>query len=59
MNNNLIGEQITKFRKAAGITQEDLGKAVRVSTRAVSRWECGGASEGIYRPVSAAKRRGL
>ena len=42
MDNNLIGAQITKFRKAAGLTQEELGRAAGVSTQAVSRWECGG-----------------
>lgn len=55
MTNNLIGEQITKFRKAAGITQEDLGKAVGVSTQAVSRWECGGAPDVFLLPVIADK----
>ncbi len=45
MDNNIIGNQITKFRKAAGITQEELGRAVGVSTQAVSRWECGGAPD--------------
>lgn len=53
MNNNLIGEQITKFRKAAGLTQEDLGKAVGVSTQAVSRWECGGAPDVSLLPAIA------
>lgn len=53
MNNNLIGEQITKFRKAAGLTQEDLGKAAGVSTQAVSRWECGGAPDVSLLPVIA------
>lgn len=55
MNNNLIGEQITKFRKAAGITQEELGKAVGVSTQAVSRWECGGAPDVSLLPAIADK----
>lgn len=42
MTKNILGEQISKFRKEAGLTQEELGKAVGVSTQAVSRWECGG-----------------
>lgn len=37
-----LGENIAQLRKAAGMTQEDLGKAVSVSTQAVSRWERGG-----------------
>ena len=26
MDNNLLGEQIAKYRKAAGLTQDELGK---------------------------------
>lgn len=55
MNNNLIGKQITKYRKAAGLTQEDLGKAAGVSTQAVSRWECGGTPDVSLLPVIADK----
>lgn len=53
MNVSLIGEQIAKFRRAAGLTQEDLGKAVGVSTQAVSRWECGGAPDVSLLPAIA------
>lgn len=53
MDNSIIGGQITKFRKAAGMTQEDLGKAVGVSTQAVSRWECGGAPDITLLPAIA------
>ena len=53
MNANLIGEQIAKHRKAAGLTQEELGKAVGVSTQAVSRWECGGAPDVALLPAIA------
>lgn len=45
MDNDLLGEQIAKYRKAAGLTQDELGKAVGVSAQAVSRWECGGAPD--------------
>ena len=45
MNNAFIGGQITKYRKELGMTQEELGKAVGVSTQAVSRWENGGAPD--------------
>jgi len=45
MDVTLIGNQISKFRKVLGITQEELGKKVGVSTQAVSRWECGGAPD--------------
>ena len=53
MNNELLGTQIAKYRKAAGITQEELGKAVGVSTQAVSRWECGGAPDVSLLPAIA------
>lgn len=53
MENNLIGGQILKFRKAAGLTQEELGRAVGVSTQAVSRWECGGAPDVTLLPAIA------
>ena len=55
MNNNLTGEQIAKFRKAAGLTQEELGRAAGVSTQAVSRWECGGAPDLSLLPAIADK----
>ena len=45
MNVSLIGEQIAKFRRERALTQEELGRAVGVSTQAVSRWECGGAPD--------------
>lgn len=53
MNNELLGTQIAKYRKAAGITQEELGRAVGVSTQAVSRWECGGAPDVSLLPAIA------
>ena len=55
MENTLIGTQITKFRKAKGLTQESLAKAVGVSTQAVSRWECGGAPDVALLPAIADK----
>ena len=53
MNNELLGAQIAKYRKAASITQEELGRAVGVSTQAVSRWECGGAPDVSLLPAIA------
>lgn len=55
MDNSMIGAQIVKFRKAAGLTQEELGRAVGVSTQAVSRWECGGAPDVALLPAIADK----
>ena len=53
MNINILGEQIARYRKALGITQEDLGRAVGISAQAVSRWECGGAPDVTLLPAVA------
>ena len=53
MKENLIGSQIIRFRKQAGITQEELGRAAGVSTQAVSRWECGGTPDVALLPAIA------
>ena len=55
MDDHLIGIQISKFRKAAGLTQEELGEAVGISGQAVSRWECGGAPDVTLLPAIADK----
>ncbi|MFD3156915.1 helix-turn-helix domain-containing protein [Haloimpatiens sp. FM7330] len=41
MNKLSIGEVIFKLRKEKGITQDQLGKFIGVSTAAVSKWESG------------------
>lgn len=53
MNHSILGEQIQKFRKNRGMTQKELGKAIGVSTQAVSQWECGGAPDVTLLPVIA------
>ena len=53
MDTNLIGGQIAKFRRTLSMTQEELGRAVGVSTQAVSRWECGGAPDVALLPAIA------
>ncbi|MDD6159531.1 MAG: helix-turn-helix transcriptional regulator [Oscillospiraceae bacterium] len=53
MSNFSIGEQIMKYRKQLGITQEELGRSVGVSTQAVSRWECGGTPDVALIPAIA------
>lgn len=55
MNDHLIGIQISKYRKAAGLTQEELGEVVGISGQAVSRWECGGAPDITLLPAIADK----
>lgn len=54
-NDHLIGTQISKFWKEAGLTQEELGEAVGISGQAVSRWECGGAPDVTLLPMIADK----
>ena len=38
-----LNERIASVRKAAGLTQEQLGELVGVSRQAVSKWESGQA----------------
>lgn len=49
----MIGEQIKKYRLKKGITQEDLGKIVGVTTQAVSKWERGGVPDAELIPPIA------
>ncbi len=53
MRQDILGEQIARFRKKRGITQEELAKAVGVSSQAVSRWECGGTPDVSLLPAIA------
>ena len=47
---SVIGQQIKKFRMAKGITQEQLGQLVGVTTQAVSKWERGGTPDAELLP---------
>ena len=47
---SVIGKQIKKYRTAKGITQEQLGQLVGVTTQAVSKWECGGTPDAELLP---------
>lgn len=47
---SVIGQQIKKFRMAKGITQEQLGNLVGVTTQAVSKWERGGTPDAELLP---------
>lgn len=49
----MLSEQIARYRKERGMTQEELGRRVGVSTQAVSRWECGGAPDVALLPAIA------
>ncbi|MGM9974396.1 MAG: helix-turn-helix domain-containing protein [Clostridiaceae bacterium] len=48
-----IGDLIAKYRKQRGMTQEELGKKIGVTTQAVSRWECGGTPDVFLLPAIA------
>lgn len=50
---SVIGEQIKKHRIAKGITQEQLGQLVGVTTQAVSKWERGGTPDAELLPALA------
>ena len=41
----MIGEYIKKFRTQRGMTQEELGNIIGVTTQAVSKWERGGVPD--------------
>ena len=47
---SVIGQQIKKYRMAKGITQEQLGQLVGVTTQAVSKWERGGTPDAELLP---------
>ena len=53
MNPNILGRQIQKYRKGLDMTQKELGKAIGVSTQAVSQWECGGTPDVSLLPAIA------
>lgn len=53
MSYSIIGKQIQKFRKAAGITQKELGAAIGISNQAVSQWEGGGTPDISLLPAIA------
>lgn len=41
MNSEKIGKLILRLRMEQGLTQRQLGAAINVSDKAISRWECG------------------
>lgn len=49
----MIGSEIKKFRIKKGITQEQLGQLVGVTTQAVSKWERGGVPDAEMIPSIA------
>lgn len=53
MNYTIIGEQIQKYRKAAKLTQKELGDTLGISSSAVSQWETGGTPDISLLPAIA------
>ena len=54
-----IGQQIAKYRKEKRLTQEQLGEAVGVTGRSVSKWEVGLSSPGVDLIPSIAAALGI
>ena len=54
-----IGEQIAKYRKERHLTQEQLGAAVGVTNRTVSKWEVCVSSPGVDLVPSIASALGI
>ena len=50
-----LGERITELRTAAGISQNQLAKAMEVSRQAVSKWEQGTSSPDTERLIQLAE----
>lgn len=49
----ILGKRIKELRHMKKVTQEDLGRAVGVTTQAVSKWECGGVPDAELLPAIA------
>ena len=54
-----VGEQIAKYRKERHLTQEQLGEAVGVTNRTVSKWEAGVSMPGVDLIPSVASALGI
>lgn len=53
MASGILGKRIKELRQKKQVTQEELGKAVGVTTQAVSKWECGGVPDAELLPAIA------
>ena len=54
-----LGEQISRYRKELGISQEELGARLDVSRQAVSKWETGVASPDMENLLALAREFGV
>ena len=57
--NQRIGKNIALYRKAAGLTQAELGDKINYSDKSVSKWESGNGAPDIYILVKLAKIFGV
>lgn len=55
----MIGEQIAKYRKQKQLTQEQLGEALGVTNRTVSKWEAGTSQPGVDAIPDIARALGI
>ena len=55
----MIGEQIAKYRKQKKLTQEQLGEALGVTNRTVSKWEAGTSQPGVDAIPDIARALGI
>ena len=54
-----LGQRISGYRKALGISQEELGARLGVSRQAVSKWETGAAAPDMENLLALAKEFGV
>ena len=57
--NRKIAENLTRYRKAAGLTQAELAEKINYSDKSVSKWESGNGVPDIYTLVQLAKLYGV
>lgn len=53
---SIIGQQIKKYRMENGLTQEQVGRMIGVTTQAVSKWERGSTPDAEILPVDLQSR---
>lgn len=54
-----LGRRISQYRKALGVSQEELGARLGVSRQAVSKWETGAATPDMANLIALAKEFGV
>ncbi len=59
MDKEQFPERLRRLREAAGLSQEELGKALYVTRQAVSKWECGESTPDINTIVKLAEYFGV